>query len=67
MTFVRHPALALIGLLALGLVAVKLWTGDLSVTEAGLRIAILTGALVVAERVLLPVARSLVSAGQRDR
>lgn len=66
MSFVKHPLLAFVGLLALGLVGAKLWTGDLSVTQAGLRVGVLTGVLVVAERVLLPLARSLVSAGQRD-
>jgi len=67
MSFVKTPALALIGLMGLGLVAVKLWTGDLDVAQAGLRIAVLTGALVVAERFLLPLAKGIVSTGQRDR
>jgi hypothetical protein len=67
MSPVRQPVLALIGLLAVGLVAAKLWTGDLSVTQAAVRVAVLTAALVATERLLLPVARSLVSAGQRDR
>ena len=67
MSLVKTPALALLGLIALGLVAAKLWTGDLSVSQAGLRIGVLTAALVVAERVLLPIAKSLVDSGQRDR
>jgi hypothetical protein len=66
MTFVKHPALALVGLVALGLVGAKLWSGDLSVGQAGLRVGVLTGVLVLAERVLLPLAKSLVSAGQRE-
>ena len=66
MSFVKHPALALVGLLAIGLVGAKLWSGDLSVAQAGTRIAVLTGALVLAERVLLPLAKSLVAAGQRE-
>jgi hypothetical protein len=66
MSFVKHPLLAFVGLLALGLVGAKLWTGDLSVSQAGLRVGILTGVLVLAERVLLPVARSLVSSGHRE-
>ena len=67
MSLVKHPGLALVGLVALGLVAMKLWSGDLSVSQAGVRIAVLTGVLATVERVLLPVARSLVSSGQRDR
>jgi hypothetical protein len=67
MRLVKHPALGLVGLLGLGLVGAKLWTGDLGVAQAGVRIAVLTGALVVAERLLLPLAKSLVSAGQRER
>jgi hypothetical protein len=35
--------------------------------QAGARIAVLTAVLVLAERVLLPLAKSLVSAGQRER
>ena len=66
MSFVKHPALALVGLLARGLVGAKLWSGDLSVAQAGLRVGVLTGVLVLAERVLLPLAKSLVSAGQRE-
>ena len=66
MSLVKHPVLALIGLIALGLVGSKLWTGDLSVSEAGLRVAVLTGVLMAVERVLLPVARSLVAAGHRE-
>lgn len=66
MSLVKHPVLALIGLIALGLVGAKLWTGDLSVAEAGLRVAVLTGVLMAVERVLLPVARSLVATGHRD-
>jgi hypothetical protein len=66
MSFVKHPLLAFVGLLALGLVGAKLWTGDLSVSQAGLRVGILTGVLVLAERVLLPVARSLVSSGHHE-
>lgn len=66
MSLVKHPLLALVGLVALGLVGTKLWTGDLSVSQAGVRVAILTGVLMAVERVLLPLARSLVSAGQRE-
>jgi hypothetical protein len=63
---VRHPALGLIGLIALGLVGTKLWSGDLTITEAAVRIAVVTGALIVTERFLLPVARSLIGAGSAE-
>ena len=66
MTFVKTPFLAFIGLLGVGLVATKLWTGDLGAAQAGLRIAVLTGALVVVERFLLPLAKGLVTTGNRD-
>lgn len=66
MSLVKHPLLALVGLVALGLVGAKLWTGDLSVSEAGLRVAVLTGVLMAVERFLLPLARSLVTTGQRE-
>ncbi|MDP9436201.1 MAG: hypothetical protein M3P93_13840 [Actinomycetota bacterium] len=56
----RSQALALLGLSALAIVAVLLLTGALSVEEAATRIAVVLVVLLVAERVLLPVARSLV-------
>jgi hypothetical protein len=56
--------LGLLGLVALGLVAVKLYTGDLSVTQAAGRIAVVAGVLLFAERLLLPLARSLVTSGR---
>ena len=64
LTLVKHPALGLVGLIAVGLVAVKLYQGDLSVTQAALRIAVVTGALLVTERFLLPIARTLVNSGR---
>ena len=67
MSFVKTPFLAFIGLLGVGLVAAKLWTGDLSVAQGGIRIGVLTGALVVVERFLLPLAKGLVTTGHRVR
>jgi hypothetical protein len=64
MTVVKNPALGLIGLIAVGLVAVKLYQGDLSVTQAAVRIGVLTGVLVLTERFLVPIARTLVSSGR---
>lgn len=66
MTLVRNPVLAFVGLLAVGLVASKLWTGDLGVTQAAVRVAVVTAGLVIAERFFLPLARSLVRSGQRE-
>ena len=56
----RSQALALLGLSALAIVAVLLLTGALSVEEAATRIAVVLVVLLVAERVLLPLARALV-------
>lgn len=61
---VRSPLLGLVGLIALGLVAVKLLQGDLTVTAAAYRIGILTVALVFTDRLLLPLAKDLARSGQ---
>ncbi len=63
----RTPTLGLLGLLAVGLVAMKLISGDLSVTQAAVRVGIVSTVLVVLERVGLPFARALVGAGARKR
>ena len=64
----RSQPLALLGLSALAIVGVLLLTGALDVEEAAVRIAVVLVVLVVAERVLLPLARSLVGpAGQHSR
>lgn len=60
----QSPVLGLLGLVALGLVAVKLYQGDLTITQAAGRIAVVAGVLVVTERLLLPLARSLVRSGR---
>jgi hypothetical protein len=60
----RNPVLGLLGLVALGLVGMKLFQGDLSITQAASRIAVVVVVLVAAERVLLPLARSLVTSGR---
>ena len=61
---VTSPLLGLVGLIALGLVAMKLLTGDLSVTQAAYRIGILTVFLVLTDRLLLPVAKQLAQSGR---
>ena len=67
MTFVRNPWLALVGLVTVGLVAVKLYTGDLTVWEGAMRVGTVTIALVVTERLLLPLAKGLMGSAQRER
>lgn len=61
----RTPFLGLLGLVAVGLVAVQLVQGSLSVTEAAVRVAVVAGVLALVERVALPLARALVSTGDR--
>lgn len=58
------PLLGLLGLVALGLVAMKLVQGDLTITQAAARIGVVAVALLLTERLLLPVARSLVMSGR---
>lgn len=60
----RSPWLGVLGLVALGLVAMKLVQGDLTITQAAMRIGVVAVVLVLTERLLLPVARSLVMSGR---
>ena len=60
----QSPVLGVLGLVALGLVAMKLVQGDLDITQAATRIGVVAVALVLTERLLLPVARSLVMSGR---
>lgn len=62
----RTPFLGLLGLLAVGLVAVQLLQGALSVTDAAVRVAVVAGVLTLVERVVLPLARTLVQTGERQ-
>ncbi|MGB8650442.1 MAG: hypothetical protein WCD35_07245 [Mycobacteriales bacterium] len=61
----RTPFLGFLGLMVLGLVAVQLVKGDLSITDAALRVGVVAGALVAVERFLLPIAAALVSSSRR--
>lgn len=54
------PALAVVGLLAVGAVALQLLAGDLTLPQAGVRVAVAVGLLAVVDRVGLPLARALV-------
>ena len=60
----RSPVLGLLGLIALGLVGVKLFQGDLSITQAATRVGVVAVGLLLTERLLLPLARSLVLSGR---
>ena len=62
---VQSPVLALVGLLALGVVALDLLQGGLTVAQAGTRAAVVLGVLVVVDRLVLPLARMLVGAPAR--
>ena len=62
---VRSPVLAFVGLLVVGIVALQLVQGEITVTAAASRVLIVTVALAVAERFLLPLARTLVTTGHR--
>jgi hypothetical protein len=66
MSLVKNPWLALVGLVSVGLVAMKLFTGDLTVWEAAVRVGTVTAGLVLTERLLLPVAKGLLGPGHRD-
>ena len=61
----RSPLLGLIGLIAVGLVAMKLFTGDLDITQAAVRVGVVAAVLLLTERLLLPIAKGLVMSGRR--
>ncbi len=63
---VQSPVLALVGLFAIGVVALDLLQGGLTVAQAGGRAAVVLGVLVVVDRLLLPLARMLVGAPARS-
>ncbi len=63
---VTSPVLALVGLFAIGVVALDLLQGGLTVAQGGLRAAVVLGVLVVVDRLLLPLARMLVGAPARS-
>lgn len=61
---VRSPLLAVLGLVAVGLVAVKLLEGGLTLTQAATRLVVLQLVLLLADRLLLPLARGLAHSGR---
>lgn len=62
---VQSRALALVGLLAVGVVAFAVLEGRLTVAQAGGRAGATLVVLVLADRVLLPIGRMLVGAPAR--
>ncbi len=58
------PALAVLGLLAVGAIALQLVTGTITLPQAGVRVAVAVGLLAVVDRVGLPLARALVGPGR---
>jgi hypothetical protein len=62
---VRSPLLGLLGLVAVGLVAVQLYQGDLTITQAAVRLGILQVALLLTDRLLVPLAHGLAHSGRQ--
>ena len=62
---VKTPLLAFIGLVVVGIVAMQLLQGQITVTAAATRVGIVAVALGLVERYLLPLARTLITTGQR--
>ncbi len=54
------PALGVVGLLVVGVVAIALLQGRLTITEAAVRVGAAVHALMLVDRLLLPLARGLV-------
>ena len=63
---VRSPWLAGLGLVLVGVVALGLLRGSLSVTDAALRLGIGLALLVAVERLLLPLGVALVGGRRVD-
>ena len=57
---VQNRYLALVGLLGLGLIAVMMLRGELDLVAGGQRAGVLLGAVLLAERLVLPLCRALV-------
>ncbi len=64
---VKSPLLALVGLAVVGLVALQLVQGQITVTAAATRVLIVTVCLAGVDMFVLPLARTLVSVGQRHQ
>ena len=64
---VKSPVLAFVGLVVVGLVALALVQGQITVTAAATRVVIVTVCLAVVDMFVLPLARTLISTGQRPQ
>lgn len=64
---VRTPAAGLLGAVGLAVIAVLLLRGQLLLADAALRAGVLLAAVIVLERVFLPVARLLVTGPHQER
>ena len=62
---VTSPVLAFVGLVVLGLVALQLVQGEITVTAAATRVLIVTVCLAIVDKAVLPLARTLVATGSR--
>ncbi len=62
----RSPLLALLGLLAIGAIAIQLLTHHTTISQAGLRVAVAVGVLVAVDRIGVPLARALVGPAREE-
>ena len=62
----HSPVLAVLGLLAVGAVAVQLLTGSITLTSAAVRVAVAVVVLALVDRVGVPLARALVGPTRPD-
>lgn len=60
----NSPVLAVLGLLAVGAVALQLVTGSITLTSAAVRVVVAVVVLAVVDRVGVPIARALVGPGR---
>ena len=60
----RSPVLAVLGLLAVGAVALQLLTGSITLGSAALRVTVAVVVLAVVDRIGVPIARALVGPGR---
>lgn len=60
----RSPVLAVLGLLAVGAVALQLVTGSITLTSAAVRVAVAVLLLAVVDRIGVPLARAMVGPGR---
>lgn len=56
----RSPVLAVLGLLAVGAIALQLLSGSITLTSAAVRVLVAVVVLAVVDRVGVPLARALV-------